>query len=187
LGDLILKILHLRKQSFKSNKTKFKEAKEDEKKYREQIEKENTRKHFEFSDDQKSELKKKFRKASMLCHPDRVSDKFQKAAQDSFVKLKKAYDVNDLRKVSEILKDLKKTGHSYKTKSETVAEKDILEIEIAKLQCKIKNLQVEIDAIKESNAYQTIKKIGDWDTYFNRMKHQLKGEKEDLESQLVQS
>ncbi|WPC10980.1 hypothetical protein LEQ04_09980 [Riemerella anatipestifer] len=48
-------------------------------------------------------MKKEFRKATVLCHADKVADEFKDAAQRIFIDLKEAYDTNDLKKVSEIL------------------------------------------------------------------------------------
>lgn len=183
VGDIILEILQLRKEKFKSEETKFKEAEEDEKQYREQVKTETDREHFELSEDKKTELKNKFRKATMLCHPDRVSEEFQKAAQDSFIKLKEAYDANDLKRISEILEELE-TGHSYKTKSETVTKKDVLKTEIAKLQRKVEHLKTEIQTIKKSDTYKQINAIEDWDEYFNQIKKQLKQELKELKAEV---
>jgi|SRR5690625_3929356 len=125
LGEIILDILKLRKLKFKENKAKFEEAENDERHYREQIDNEKEKEIFELSDEQKVELKKKFRKATVLCHPDKVNDEFKEAAQQIFIELKQAYDANDLKKVSEILEELEKSNY-FKSKSETILEKDLL-------------------------------------------------------------
>ncbi len=49
------------------------------------------------------------------------------------------YETNDLKKVSGILSDLEKGNH-FKTKSETIKEKDKLIVEILKLKNKIESL-----------------------------------------------
>lgn len=179
LGEIILDILKLRKLKFKENKAKFEEAENDERQYREQVDNEKEKEIFELSDEQKSELKKKFRKATVLCHPDKVSDEFKEAAQRIFIELKQAYDANDLKKVSDILEELEK-GNYFKTKSETVIEKDLLKSAIAKLKRQIKILETEIVTIKESDTFKTITKIEDWDDYFSRTKEKLERELEEL-------
>jgi negative regulator of replication initiation len=115
LGEIILDILKLRKLKFKSNKTKFEEAENDEKQYRDQVDTEKEREIFELTEEQKIELKKKFRKATVLCHPDKLADEFKDAAQIIFIELKQAYDANNLKKVSEILEELEK-GNFFKNK-----------------------------------------------------------------------
>ena len=183
LGEIILDILKLRKLKFKSDKTKFEEAENDERQYRKQVDTEKEKERFELTGNQKIELKKKFRKATVLCHPDKVADEFKEAAQRIFIELKQAYDANDLKKVSEILDELEK-GNFFKTKSETVQEKDLLKVAIAKLKRQIKILETEIITIKESNTFKSIINIEDWDDYFQRTKEKLKGELEELQLEI---
>lgn len=183
LGEIILDILKLRKLKFKADKTKFKEAENDEKQYREQVNYEKRKYIFELTDEQKNELKKKFRKATVLCHPDKVTDEYKEAAQRIFIDLKNAYDSNDLKKVSEILEELEK-GYFFKTKSETFQEKDLLKAAIAKLKRQIKILETEIVTIKESDIFKTITSIADWDTYFQITKEKLQRELEELKLEI---
>ena len=183
LGEIILDILKLRKLKFKSDKTKYQEAENDERQYREQVDNEKEKEIFVLTDEQKLELKKKFRKATVLCHPDKVADEFKEAAQRIFIELKHAYDANDLKKVSEILDELEK-GNFFKTKSETVQEKDLLKAAIAKLKRQIKILETEIIAIKESEPYKTIISIENWDDYFKRTKEKLQRELEELQLEI---
>jgi hypothetical protein len=183
LGEIILDILKLRKLKFKSNKTKFEEAENDEKQYRDQVDTEKEREIFELTEEQKIELKKKFRKATVLCHPDKLADEFKDAAQIIFIELKQAYDANNLKKVSEILEELEK-GNFFKTKSETVQEKDLLKKAISKLKRQIKILETEIIAIKESDNFKTIIRIENWDDYFQRTKKKLQIELEELKLEM---
>jgi len=183
LGEIILDILKLRKQKFKSDKTKYEEAENDEKQYREQVDTEKQKEIFELTDEQKIELKKKFRKATVLCHPDKVADEFKEAAQSIFIDLKQAYDANDLKKVSKIQEELEK-GNLFKAKSETVQEKDLLKVAIAKLKRQIKILETEIITIKESNTFNTIISIEDWDDYFKKTKEKLQRELEELQHEI---
>ena len=183
LGEIILDILKLRKLKFKSDKSKFEEAENDERQYREQVNSEKEKEIFELTDEQKLELKKKFRKATVLCHPDKVVEEFKEAAQRIFIELKQAYDANDLKKVTEILDDLEK-GNFFKTKSETVQEKDLLKAAIAKLKRQINILETEIITIKESDTFKTIIRIEDWDDYFQRTKEKLQRELEELQLEI---
>jgi hypothetical protein len=183
LGDIILNILKLRKLKFKENKAKFEEAENDERQYREQVKDEKTKELFELTEEEKSELKRKFRKATILCHPDKVSDEFKEAAQRIFVELKQAYDTNNLKKVSEILEELEK-GNLFRPKSETILEKDSLKVAIAKLKRQIKALEEEIIAIKDSETFKTIKSIDNWDEYFTATKNKLQLELESLQLEI---
>lgn len=182
-GEIILDILKLRKLKFKGNKTKYEEAESDERQYNEQVNIEKKKEIFELTHDQKAELKKKFRKATILCHPDKVSEEFKDDAHKIFIELKQAYDINDLRKVCEILKELEK-GNFFKSKSETVLEKDLLKAAISKLRKQIKILETEIITIKESETFKTVFNIEDWDEYFNKTKEKLKRELEELKLEI---
>jgi hypothetical protein len=184
LGAIILEILKLRKLKFKADKSKFKEAENDERQYREQVDIEKTRKILDLTDEQKAELKKTFRKATHLCHPDKISDEFKDAAQRIFIELKLAYDTNDIKKVTEILEDLEK-GNYLKSRSETVSEKELLKSAIAKLRIQIKTLENEIVSIKESETFKTVNSIDNWDEYFKTMKQRLQRERDDLEYELI--
>ncbi|HUH74136.1 MAG TPA: phospholipase D-like domain-containing protein [Chitinophagales bacterium] len=183
LGDIILDILKLRKQKFKKDKIKYEEAENDERQYREQFDAENQKEIFELTEDQKLELKKKFRKATVLCHPDKVSDEFHDAAHLKFIELKQAYDANDLKNVRIILEDLEK-GNFFKSKSETVLKKDLLKVAIAKLRRQIKSIESIIISIKESETYNTIISIEDWDDYFKRTKEKLQQEFDALKAEI---
>jgi hypothetical protein len=183
LGEIILDILKLRKLKFKEDKNKYEEAENDENQYREQVDTEKEKEIFELTDEQKKELKKKFRKATMMCHPDKVANEFMEAAQPIFIDLKQAYDANDLKRVSEILEELEK-GNFFKTKSETIQEKDLLKVAIAKLKRQITILETEIITIKESETFQTIISIEDWDEYFNITKEKLQRELEELQLEI---
>ncbi len=175
LGEIILEILKLRKLKFKADKEKYDEAEKDEKEYSQQLEDEKEKKVFELSDDEKREIKAKFRKATVLCHPDKVSDEFKDAAQEIFIELKAAYDCNDHKKVSKILNNLE-NGNFFKTRSETVAEKDVLKAAIAKLRRQIKLLEEEIIFIKQSETFKTVSSISSWDEYFAITKEKLEEE-----------
>lgn len=179
LGNIILEILKLRKLKFKEDKEKFDEAEKDYKQYSEQYETEKEKQQFELTDEEKLELKKKFRKATFLCHPDKVSDEFKEMAQKVFVDLKSAYESNDLKKVNEILNDLEKGF--FKSKSDTVSEKDLLKVAIAKLRRQIKILESEIITIKKSETFASIVSIEDWDEYFSSTKEKLENEFKELQ------
>jgi len=183
LGKIIIEILKFRKEKFKLDKDKYEEAETDEKEYREQFERESERKIFELSAEEKNELKKKFRKATVLCHPDKVNDEFKEAAELIFIELKAAYDMNDLKRVSEILNDLENRNY-LKIRSETITKKDILKAAIAKLRIKIKQLENEIINIKQSEAFKTISSITSWDEYFRITKEKLEEELKNLQVEL---
>jgi hypothetical protein len=184
LGDTILEILKLKKLKHKLNKEKFEEYENDEKQYKESIADEKNKKVFDITEEEKLELKKNFRKASVLCHPDKVSDEHKDAAQSIFIELKAAYDANDINRVSEIVKDLEQ-GNYFKARSETIKEKDLLKAAIAKLKMQISVLETEIIEIKESNSFKQITTIEDWKEYFINTKELLEQELSALQKEII--
>lgn len=184
LGTIILEILRLRKIKFKTDQEKYEEAENDERQYQEQVNEEKGKDIYELTEEEKTVLKKTFRKATVLCHPDKVSDEFKADAQSIFIELKAAYDKNDLKKVAEILNDLEK-GNYFKYRSETVIEADLLKVAIAKLRRQIKTLETEIITIKQSDTFKTIRSITDWDNYFRVTKEKLQNELAELTREIV--
>ena len=178
LGSLILNILKLRKEKFHNDKELYEEAEKDEKQYQGQFNEEKDIEITILDNDQKTKLKKHFRKASVLCHPDKVCENNKKEAQEIFIKLKQAYDKNDLKKVKEILKELQKG--SFKSNSDTTSEIENIKKLINQLKQKTKNIINEIISLESSETYLEIIKIKDWNKYFKKKKKQLKKEYKDL-------
>ena len=183
LGQYISRLLHLRKLKFVWDDEKFAEAEQDEREYHQQLEEENAKEIQTLSEDDQKALKRAYKKASILCHPDKVAEEMKEDATETFTKLKQAYEENNLALVQEILDDLEQ-GKFFKSRTASISEKEKLQLEIRRLREKIQVLEAEIYAIKESEEYQTISEIEDWDEYFDRIREQLKGEIERLENEL---
>ena len=175
--DIILEIIKLRKRLYKSNESTYEEEKDE-------IYGEEEKGIFDLTDEQIIELKKKFRKATMLCHPDKICDELEDKAQEIFIELKQAYDRNDLKRVTELLNEMKKSS-SFKSKSENVLEKDILKAEIERLNRKIKILKSEIIAIESSDTFKIIENIRSWDYYFMRIRRRLLWKLEKLQDEIA--
>lgn len=175
LGDLIIEILHWRKEQHRNDPEKYSEAEADEEAYRKQVAAELKKNLFEISDGDKLELKKTFRKATHLCHPDKVSEAFRDIAMQIFIKLKEAYDANDLKTVAGILEDLKKRQF-IQTEAQELS-KSVALIEAKKyLEEQITVKLKAIFAIQHSETYQLVTGIEDWDVYFKQTKELLKEE-----------
>jgi hypothetical protein len=182
LGDIILDILKLRKLKFKSDKTKYEEAENDEKQYREQVDTEKEKEIFELTAEQEKELRKKYRKAAFLCHPDLFSNEpleTQKQAEEIMQELAEAKEKKDLQRVSEILANLEK-GILSTSRGDKLTDKEKLRATINRLREKVKILETEIIAIKESETFKAIINIEDLDDYFNNIKDKLQRELEEL-------
>lgn len=186
LGSIILEILKLRKLKFKEDKTKFEEAETDEREYREQVDTEKKKEIYELTDEQKAELKRKFRKGTMLCHPDKFVNEpieIQRQVEEIFKELNEANAKNDLQKVAEILANLEK-GIFSTSKGDKLTDKDTLRQTVNRLRVKVKILESEIITIKQSETLKTIIDISDWNEYFATTKEELQRELEELQREM---
>jgi hypothetical protein len=109
-----------------------------------------------------------------------VSEEQKELADKLFTELNKAYEQNDLKKVTEILDNLKQ-GNFFVSKSDTINEKQLLKAEIEKLKIRIGELLQQVELIKASDAYKTISIIKDWDAYFKETKEKLENQAKELE------
>lgn len=186
LGEIILEILKLRKIIFKNDQEKFEEAEQDEQEYQEQFDAESKKVIHELSEDQKKELKKNYRKASTLCHPDKFINEppeIQNLANEIFMELNEANEQNDLKRANEILENLK-NGILIRTEGNKIEDKKILESTILQLKNKVKTLEKQISDIKDSEEYATIEEIEDFDEYFSSLKIKLQDELSELQNKI---
>ncbi len=185
LGELIVKLLRRKREVLKdevkedeSKKEAYEEAKKDYEDFKEtfaDLEKEEV---FELTEEEEEVLKALYRKASMKCHPDKVTDK--KRANKIFNELATAYKANDLKRVKEIFNNLENDS-PFVSKSELIDEKKKLIARAAELEQIRHDLIESLRDIKESEVYQTIMNIDDWNSHFEDIKRQLESELQTLE------
>ena len=130
----------------------------------------------ELSEEQKAELKRKYKKAVLKCHPDRVSEEYRLRAEDVFKELSKAYKENDLKRVSEILTELENGNLLFPTS--TIQEKEKLQYLAQQLRSKLAQIVAEMAALQENETYQLIANLSDWGAYFAEIQANLQQEKE---------
>lgn len=188
LGEIVSKILRLRLEQLGKEQNpneeqirEFEEAKKDYDEYSKQYEESKAVRQFELTEEEKAELKAKYRKATKLCHPDVVTDELKEYAEIMFRGLQDAYDKNDLKKVTDILNALEK-GDIFISKSEGINEKIKLKAEVIKLRNKLSYLINELNKLIVAETYQAIKKISNWDEYFKETKQKLSNELNRLEN-----
>lgn len=177
LGELILAILKTRKEKLKDE-----EATNDYNEYQKQYTTEIEREVYELNDEQKKELRKEYKSASILCHPDKFTNEpkeIQQQAEALFKELNEAHSKNDLERVKEIYGNLKKGILSVSTNKHT--GKDFLKLNINRLKQKLTRLQNEIEQIKQNDVFTQINAITNWDAYFKDQKELLEKELEDLQ------
>lgn len=189
LGRLILKLLELQKRhadkEAKANPTDSdKQAHKDKKeqqyqKYQQDYSKQRKQKLHHLDKKGQESLKKIYKKASKLCHPDAVSEKDKAKAEEIFKELSQAYQEQDLAKVQLILENLKQGN--FEAKYDKVSEKETLRAMLLNLREKVDLLKRQTQVLKNSEIYRKITNIEDWDTYFAAKKTALEWEIEAYE------
>ena len=185
LGSLIEEILILREEYFqalyKNDKQKYEyeyfEAKKDFENFYEEKKRFKFENPQELSKKQKLELKRLYKKASKLCHPDIIEHGKKEQAQEIFKDLNEAYSKNDIKKVSSILNSLLK-GENYSYESDVLFDKRVLINKIESTKEKIKLTKIEIEVIKKDETYILINDIHSIEEYIYQVKQDLKEEKE---------
>ena len=187
LGEIILKILfHLKKKlkeeaaNDKSKQQEYKEAEKDYDEFNNNYASLKDEKINELNEEDKKSIKDLFRKASKLCHPDKVSEEQKEEAERIFKELNNAYKQNDLKKVKDILTNLEKG--IFLSKSDTVNEKAKLLVMVNQLRLKRDLIEEELNMLKASETYKTVANIDDWDEYFKTTKDKLNDQLNDLET-----
>jgi hypothetical protein len=130
-------------------------------------------------------LKDLYREGSKLCHPDSpacVIEEKQKAAE-IFHQLTRAYKLKDLKKVKQIVSDLK-LGKPINN-LDKVSELQILSAKLASLQVKYDYLVFELKTMHLSEDFIKIKSIKNWDKYFSNQKELLENQYESLTKEYV--
>jgi uncharacterized coiled-coil DUF342 family protein len=162
----------------------FKEAKEDSEQFSEEYDEINVEEYHDLNDEQLKELKKAYRKACMLCHPDLVTEELKEQAHEIMTELNSARQKKDLNKVLEILNML--MSGEFVIASDNIFDVDLLKTKILKTKAKIDELKTETDELETSDVYKDIQSIDDKDEYFSAIKVHLAEESERLEKELNQ-
>lgn len=194
-GDLLAKILNIKKEILKARGSHkyeaYKKAENDYNDFKQQFyqEKEKEKDYTHLSDDEEKELKKKYRKAATMCHPDAVANKFpddldkQKKAEELFKILKDAYDKNDLKKVSEILTNLENGIYDFEGDTYANTKREVLEARVAYLRKKLEALMADLIELRNNNTYTQILNINNFNVFYTEEELRLKNELKDIENE----
>jgi hypothetical protein len=144
--------------------------------------KQNQKDLIELNDNEKSELKKLYKKAARLCHPDIVADTLKEKAHEMMQQLNETYSRQDLVQLKKILHSLE-SGTIFNLTSDSVNDTELLKEKIKEYKETLKHIEDEIAEIQEDDSYKTISNLEDWDAYFEELKNELKKEKERLEEE----
>jgi hypothetical protein len=157
----------------------YEELKEEYEEFHREYEEVLNQERYELNDEEKKELKKLFRKAARLCHPDIVTKELQDQAHEITAQLNEAYAVKDLERVKKILEMLE-NGVYFDIASDTLENTDKLKHKITQLREKVDAITQELEAIKADETFNTIQAIEDWDAYFVQMREALEQEYQEL-------
>lgn len=187
-GDILSKILRLKveklKQQGNTRRSKeFEKAQQEYKDFREQYKEEKEKEVYDLTPDEEEELKKKYRKAAMLCHPDKFTDEEMKAkAQKVFIQLDEAYKKSDLKKVREILEKLEQGIFDIGEPAAINNKAQLLE-RLNYLKSRLTEIKGELQKLLISKQYRDIISINNMKTFFEEEKVRLEKELNDLENE----
>ncbi len=153
----------------------YEEVKQDSEEFSKEYEEVKQEERFELNDDEKQELKKLFRQASRLCHPDLVTDELKEQAHNIMQQLNEAYGKHDIQAVKEILMSLE-SGKGFDIASDTLTDKDLLRSKIVDVRDMIDQNEVEIETIKEDEIVQILDEYDDVEDYFSILEEELESE-----------
>jgi curved DNA-binding protein CbpA len=131
-----------------------------------------------------SELKKLYREACKLCHPDIVSSGQHDKAEEIFKELNTAYQSKNILKVKEIY-DRLKINNFFLSVSQSESDKKILKTAVDFIKQKISALENEIELLTKDETYLLIVGIENMDEYFEELKKVLQKEIESLSKQEI--
>jgi len=170
---------HIKENFYQQYKQTKNEYKEFQKEY------EDTKKEFEssfkLSKNKKKELKKLWKKASRLCHPDIVTDELQAQATMIMQQLNEAYAKKDLIQIQKIYNNLQ-DGIAFELSSDKLNDTKLIKAKISQLKNEISQLEEDINALEQDETMQVIQNIDDWDEYFENIQQQLQEELEALQN-----
>ena len=166
-------------------KNDYEEAKTHYKQYENEYEnvKKAQKENIKLNDEEKIELKKLYKKAAKLCHPDIVPDELKEKAHKIMQELNEAYSKQDLNKIKSILTSLETTGFGLLVVSDSIDDKEILRAKLEEFKENIFILEEEIEDIKLDDTFVTISELDNWDEYFEDLKNELQIKKEKLEKE----
>ena len=161
----------------------FEEAKQSYEEFSNEYEEEKNKNINTLSKDELVLLKKIYRKAARLCHPDIVPDALKPQALKLIQELNDAYEQKNLKKVQQILASLE-SGDGFKAASDTINDKEQLKKKIEQVRAKIDEILREIDEIENSETFMLIQTVNDKELYFVELQQELEKEIDTLKMQL---
>ena len=199
LGDLVIEVLaaqakysRMQAELDQANQADADEAERHWRDYQDEFEKEKSSSApNQLHEDQEKELKKLYRKACALCHPDRFSEEMKEAAHQEFVILQEIYKSNDLQGLKEFYSNLKEGGLSNASRSSTLSRSEALHAAITELLHKVSDITKQLQYLHQSEEVKMLRSAGTseekWAVFFERQKEYLEKRLDELRSTVEQS
>ena len=163
----------------------YEEVKKDSDEFHKEYEEIKKEERVEINEQERAELKKLYRKASRLCHPDLVSQELREQATQMMKALNSAYAKQDINAVKEILISLE-NGRGFDVASDTIQDKTLLKEKIVEVREMINENEEEIERIKEDEIMEILSEYEDIEVYFDKVEEQLEAEYERLKNSEVE-
>lgn len=150
------------------------EAKEKYERYQEQQNDAEQRHDNErkLSADQRQELKRLWRQASRLCHPDLVADEFKEKAHQLMVQLNQARQRGDFSAINTLLESLKQ-GLEPLMASDLIDDLERLRRKISEVRHQIDAMLHELDALEKEESWRLATSLPDKDGWFKEQENLL--------------
>ncbi|WP_145508066.1 DNA repair protein [Yersinia alsatica] len=150
------------------------EAKEKYERYQEQQNDAEQRHDNErkLSADQRQELKRLWRQASRLCHPDLVADEFKEKAHQLMVQLNQARQRGDFSAIHTLLESLKQ-GLEPLMASDLIDDLERLRRKISEVRHQIDAMLHELDALEKEESWRLATSLPDKDGWFKEQENLL--------------
>ncbi|MEJ5073394.1 DNA repair protein [Enterobacter ludwigii] len=133
---------------------------------------------------ERHELKRLWRQASKLCHPDLVDDSLKAEATTLMVRLNQARQRGDLATVRSILTRLKQ-GQQPMLASSRLNDLEPLRQKIAEIRLQIRTLILELSGLEKEGAWQLVTTLRDQEGYFQQQEKAMSNTVRTLEKQIV--
>lgn len=164
------------------------EARQEYEEYQEQQHHAEQRFGFEqkMSPDERVELKRLWRQASKLCHPDLVDDAFKEEAHAMMVQLNQARQRGDLAAIRLLLTRLQK-GLEPLMASDRLNDLARLRQRIHEVKQHIASLIDELNALEKEESWQLVSSLTDQEGYFRQQEKALAEIRQSLEQQVSEA
>lgn len=135
------------------------------------------------SEEERHELKRLWRQASKLCHPDLVDSEMKNDANSMMVQLNQARQRGDLSAIRSMLSRLQK-GLEPLMASDRLNDVQRLRQRIVEVKQHIATLIEELMTLDKEETWQLVSSLGDRETYFRQQEKALAEIRESLEQQV---